>query len=183
MDTDLKFEAILKIMNKFREDITEDVMTKIPLIFEGMKTEVSSINEYLRKTESDEIKGGNKALKKNMEILTVKLLNTEQRSEEKQEEVRGSIDPAKLGVKVDNVRNINNGGIIIKHAEKLFAERDDDDVVEELINLNKLKDTFNDNVRIVKKYVNKRHNSANIILQVRPDIFKNIIEIGNLNVG
>ncbi|KAL3278826.1 hypothetical protein HHI36_016346 [Cryptolaemus montrouzieri] len=96
-----------------------------------MKTEVSSINEYLRKIASDEIKGGNdtlkqdnqiktdssrsysKALKKNMEILMVKPFNTEQKSKETNEEVRGSIDPAKLGVKVDNARNINDGGIII----------------------------------------------------------------------
>ncbi|KAL3283210.1 hypothetical protein HHI36_006359 [Cryptolaemus montrouzieri] len=187
-DTDLKFEEILKILNKFREDITKDVMTKIPLMFEEMKTEVSSINEYLKKTASDVIKEENdtlkqdnqvktdstrsysKALKKYMEIPMVKPLNTERKSKETQEVVRGSIDPATLRVKVDNVRNINNGGIIISFSDAnsklklknkveeklgdkavLFAERDDDDLVQELMNLNDLKDTFKDKVRIVKK--------------------------------
>ena len=80
--------------------------------------------------------------------------------------------------------SFRNPKIKIKHAEIKFIEKGDEDIIQDLIEQNELEDEFKKNMKVIKKYENKRRrNSGNIIMEVRYDIFKDIMKRAKLNVG
>lgn len=159
--------------------------------------------------------------KTSREIIVVKPINEEQNSNTTQEEIREKIDPSKLGVRVENIRNIKNGGIIIncsnadsknklknkvkeelgnkykiedpklknpkikiKNTELKFISKENGNIINDIIEQNELNEEMKTKLTIIKKYENKRsRNSGNIIMEVKSDVFKDIINRQKLNVG
>lgn len=222
-----------------------DVMSKIPEIHNmcrELKADMAVMKEYIKKLtvekeenlpsvvygkrqEKDVVLGPSKmystAVKKNKELLMVKPVNDEQKSSKTQEEIREKIDPSKMGVRVDNVRNISKGGIIIscgnleskdklkkkvqeelgnkykiedpklknpkikiKHTELKFIEKEDDTIIQDLIEQNELDNKLKEEIKILKKYENKRRrNSGNIIIEAKLDAFTELMKVGKLNAG
>lgn len=74
--------------------------------------------------------------------------------------------------------------IIILGTENQFAKQEDTKIIKDIVEQNGFDQDLADNIKIIRKYENKKkHNCSNIILEVYPEIFKNIIERGILNVG
>lgn len=155
------------------------------------------------------------------EAVLIRPVNEEQKSSETQEEITGVIDPSKCGIRVENIKSISKGGIIvncsnadskgklknkmqeelgnkykvedaklkkpkikIKGTELKFINRENTDILQDIMEQNEIKEEFKEDLKIIRKYEKKsKRNCGIVIMEVSPNIFTEITKRGKLNAG
>lgn len=170
--------------------------------------------------QHDQIKKSSYAdvLTKNKEVLLIKPMK-EQKNDETRKDLKVNIDPSKLAVGVENVKNIKNGGVVINCAnanskdiiknkvvevmgdkykvedgsfkkpklivsgvEEEFLNMENEEIIKAVVEQNDV--NLEGKLTVVKKYKKKnKKNSVNIIIEVEPDKYVNLIKKEKINIG
>lgn len=108
-----------------------DLMLKQNEMVERITVKVESINGA---DCVDKVRSFSDAVKKNNAVIVVQPLNENQRSEKTQQEVKTKIDPTKLAIRVETIRNVSKGGIAISCSNNNSKEKLKSSVEKELGN-------------------------------------------------
>lgn len=88
-------------------------------------------------------------LNKNKEMIMIKPINGEQRNDVTRKDIKSQIDPSKLAVGVNNIKNIRNGGVMISCADANSKGLIKDKVQEVLSEKYKVEEVAERNPRII----------------------------------
>lgn len=96
---------------------------------------INKMLEYLTNAEGiHKNKSYSDAVKKNNDVIVIKPNNQNQKSKTTQEEIKTKIDPSKLAVGVEGIKNISKGGIVISCNNNNSKEKLKNSVQKELGN-------------------------------------------------